>query len=226
MRKKWKWVDGTVFIIIRHSLFYNRPVDTSAGKQLNVNIWTTGHYKIRRKVFAIANQYWIEDGRGALLGYTKQKLMRFKEDIRIYSDESMTYELFRIHQEQCMDAWGTFAVIDTATNVCVGKIRRRFMSDLSKDEYFLLDPNGQQVGRVVEDLGRGLVRKYLPLGGLMTERVMVELNGQPVTEIRQQFKIIGDEWDVDCSTVPPHFDRRVLLAGIIMMGMIERSRNR
>jgi uncharacterized protein YxjI len=190
-----------------------------------VNIWTSSHYKIRKKVFAIANQYWIEDGRGAVLGYTKQKLMRFREDIRIYSNESMSYELFRIHQEQCIDAWGTFAVIDTATNICVGKIRRRLMSDLSKDEYFLLDPAGQQVGRVVEDLGRGLARKYLPFGGLLTERVVVEFYGRPVTEIKQQFRLIGDEWDVDCSMLPPQFDRRVLLAGIIMMGMIERGRN-
>jgi uncharacterized protein YxjI len=190
-----------------------------------VNIWTSGHYKIRKKVFAIANQYWIEDGRGVVLGYTKQKLIRLKEDIRIYSDESMIYELFRIHQEQYIDAWGTFAVIDTATNACLGKIRRRLMSDLSKDEYFLLDPTGQQVGRVVEELGRSLARKYLPLGGLLPARVMVELYGRPISEIRQQFKVIGDEWDVDCSGFPPAFDRRILLAGIIMMGMIERGRN-
>lgn len=192
---------------------------------MNINIWSSGHYKIRRKVFAIANQYWIEDGRGTMLGYTRQKLMCFREDIRIYSDESMTYELFRVHQEQLMDAWGTFAVLDPSMNVCFGKIKRRLMSDLSKDEYFLLDPNGQQVGRVVEDLGRGLARKYLPFGGLMTARVTVEFYGQPVTEIRQQFKLIGDEWDVDVSRLPPQFDRRVLLAGIILMGMIERKRN-
>jgi uncharacterized protein YxjI len=111
---------------------------------LNVNIWTSSHYKIRRKVLAIAAQYWIEDGRGTVLGYTKQKLMRFREDIRIYSDPTMSYELFRIHQEQCVDAWGTFAVIDSATNVVVGKIRRRLMSDLSKDEYSFLTPRGSR----------------------------------------------------------------------------------
>ena len=87
-------------------------------------------------------------------------------------------------------------------------------------------PYGQQIGRVYEETGRGLVRKYLPFGGLVTERVVVELYGQPVTEIKQQFKVIGDEWDVDCSKLPPQFDRRVLLAGIIMMGMVERERDR
>ncbi|NLT38041.1 MAG: hypothetical protein GXX95_07780 [Methanomassiliicoccus sp.] len=190
------------------------------------SIWTSPHYKIRKKILAIANQYWIEDGQGRTLGFTKQKLLRLREDIRIYADEAMVRELFWVHQEQVMDAWGTFAVVDTAANVCVGKIRRNIMSGLLADEYYLLDPYGQQIGRVYEETGRGLVRKYLPFGGLVTERVVVELYGRPVTEIKQQFKIIGDEWDVDCSKLPPQFDRRVLLAGIIMMGMVERERDR
>jgi hypothetical protein len=192
---------------------------------MNSNIWTSPHYKIRKKILAIANQYWIEDGGGTVLGYTRQKLLRFREDIRIYADEAMSRELFWVHQEQVVDAWGTFAVVDTAANVCVGKIRRNVMSGLLKDEYFLLDPHGQTIGRVFEEGGRGFARKYLPLGGLVPERVIVEFYGRPVTEIKQQFRIIGDEWDVDCSHLPPQFDRRVLLAGIILMGMVERERD-
>ena len=92
------------------------------------SIWTSPHYKIRKKILAIANQYWIEDGQGRTLGFTKQKLLRLREDIRIYADEGMTRELFWVHQEQVLDAWGTFAVVDTAANVCVGKIRRNVMS--------------------------------------------------------------------------------------------------
>lgn len=192
---------------------------------MNCNLWTSPQYKIRKKVFAIANQYWIEDGQGSRLGYTKQKMLRIREDIRIFADESMTSELFRIHQEQILDAWGTFAIVDTATNVCIGKVRRNIMSNILADEYFLLDPYGRQVGRVYEESGRGLVRKFLPLGGLVPEKVKVEFMGQQVTEIKQQFKVIGDEWDVDCSRLPPQFDRRVLLAGMILMGMVERERD-
>ena len=186
---------------------------------MDCNIWNSPQYKIRKKVLALANQYWIEDGRGNVLGYTKQKMLRLREDIRIYADESMTRELFWIHQEQVLDAWGTFAVVDTTANLCVGKIRRNIMSNILADEYFLLDPFGQTVGRVYEESGRGLIRKFLPLGGLVPEQVKVELYGHQVAEIRQQFKVIGDEWDVDCSGLPPQFDRRVLLAGMILMGM-------
>src|SRR5881628_2303692 len=50
----------------------------------------------------------------------KQKLLKLKEDIRVYSDESMTRELFQIRQQQIIDIWGTFAVIDSASNALLG----------------------------------------------------------------------------------------------------------
>jgi hypothetical protein len=136
----------------------------------------------------------------------------------------MSSEIFRIKQEQMLDIWGTFAVIDSATNTCVGKIRRKVISQVAADEYHILDPSGQQIGRVVESSGRGLARKFLPGGGLIPEHVGVEFYGKEVAEIKQQFKIIGDSWEVDCSRVPPNFDRRALLACMITMAMIERDR--
>lgn len=189
------------------------------------SIWYQNFYRIRKKVLAIANQYWIEDAHGQQLGYSRQKLLRIKENIRVFSDDSMTTELFRIQQEQIIDMWGTFAVIDSATNTCVGKLRRQALSSgFYVDEYLLLDANGQVLGRVAERSGRGLVRKYLPGGSLVPEQLVVEFQGQPVAEIKQQFKVIGDIWEVDCSRVPPQFDRRVLLSAMLLMGMIERDR--
>lgn len=202
------------------------PQGTMVASQVapQSSLWFQNFYRIRKKVVAITNQYWIEDGQGKNLGYTKQKLVRIKEDIRIYSDDSMAQEVFRIKQEQVMDMWGTFAIVDSATNTVVGKLRRSALSQVGKDEYLLLDFMGQQVGRVAESSGRGLARKYLPGGSLVPEHVFVEFNGQQVAEIKQQFKVIGDIWEVDCSRVPRQFDRRTLLATMILMGMIERDR--
>jgi len=189
------------------------------------NLWFQNFYKIRKKVLAIADQYWIEDGRGSQLGYSRQKLLRIKEDIRVFSDDTMSREVFRIRQENIGDAWGTFDVLDSETGACVGKIRRKaLMSGLFADEYFLLDPMNQQVGRISERAGRATMRRWMPGGDLVPEHVVVEFYGQQVAEIKQQFKIIGDSWEVDCSRVPANFDRRTLLACMLMMGMVERDR--
>lgn len=188
-------------------------------------IWYQSLYRIRKKVVAITNQYWIEDGQGRSLGYSKQKLIRIKESIRVFTDDSMSSELFRIQQEQIVDMWGTFAVVDSMTEAVVGKIRRQAItSGVFKDEYILLDAYGNAVGRVAERAGRGLARKFVPGGNLVPEQLVVEYNGQQVAEIKQQFKIIGDIWEVDCSRLPAQFDRRTLIATMLLMGMIERDR--
>ncbi|MDD1746736.1 MAG: hypothetical protein LUQ16_03135 [Methanomassiliicoccales archaeon] len=188
------------------------------------NIWVQNQYRIRKKVIALTNQYWIEDWNGRILGYSRQKLIRIKEDVRVFTDESMTTEVFRIQQENIMDAWGTFAVIDSPTGHVVGKIRRRITSNYVWDEFQLLDANGTQFGKIEESAGRGLARKYVPFGGLVPEHVGLEVNGQRICDIKQQFKIVGDIWEVDLSAMPTYLDRRVILASMLMMGMIERER--
>ena len=188
-------------------------------------MWYQNFYRVRKKVLAIANQYWIEDGRGTQLGYSRQKIIRIKEDIRIFSDDSMTQEVFRIKQENIGDAWGTFDVIDSSTEAVVGKLRRKALkSGFFADEYFILDPMDQQIGRVSERAGRATMRRWMPGGGLVPEQVVVEFYGQEVAEIKQQFKVIGDVWEVDCTRLPAQFDRRTLLACMLMMGMVERDR--
>ncbi len=188
-------------------------------------MWYQNFYRIRKKVVAITNQYWIEDANGNSLGYSKQKLIRIKESIKIFTDDSMSAELFRIQQEQVMDMWGTFAVVDSPSGAVVGKIRRQAIkSGIYKDEYLLLDAYGNAVGRVAERAGRGLARKFLPGGALVPEQLVVEFQGQQVAEIKQQFKVIGDIWEVDCSRIPARFDRRTLIATMLLMGMIERDR--
>jgi len=188
-------------------------------------LWFQNYYRIRKKVIAIANQYWIEDSNNRTLGFARQKIIRIKEKIPIFSDQSMSQEIFRIQQDQIVDMWGLFSVVDTATGSVVGKVRRDPLSSgVYKDQYILIDHMGNQVGKVAERGGRALVRKYVPLGNLVPEQVVVEFYGQEVAEIKQQFKMIGDIWEVDCSRVPPGFDRRTLIASMLLMGMIERDR--
>ena len=89
------------------------------------DIWTQPFYRIKKKSLTIGNKYWIEDQIGTMLGFSAQKLFKLKEDIRIYSDDSKSHELFRIQQQQILDAWGNFAIIDSHTNTKLGFVRRK-----------------------------------------------------------------------------------------------------
>jgi len=191
----------------------------------NNPLWYQDHYVIKRKALRIVDQYWIEDQNGNKLAYTKQKFWRIKEDIRAFTDESMAQELFRIKQAQIIDVWGKFDVIDSTTTIPLGYFRRKALkSTFVSDEWEIYDMNNQMIGRLAEGTGRGLARKYVPGGKLIPEKVTMEVNGKPVVQIEQRFKIVGDIWDIKCHSLPDQFDRRVLLGGVILMAMIERQR--
>ena len=188
-------------------------------------LWFQNYYRLRKKALAVVNQYWIEDAGGRPLAYSRQKFLKLKEDIRVYSDEQMARELFRIQQLQVMDAWGRFAVIDSATNVPVGMVRRKALSSaFVRDAWEVYDAAQHLIGGIYEEKGRGLMRKWLPGGQLIPEKMTLSLGGRPVATIDQQFKVIGDVWEVNCTAVPATLDRRVLLGGCLLMSMVERAR--
>ncbi len=191
---------------------------------MNEAIWYQNYYRLRKKVLALTNKYWIEDSNGKTLAFSKQKMFKLKEDIRIYKDEKMKEEIFRIKQTQIIDIWGKFAVIDSRTNEILGYIKRKVgLSTFAWDAWSIYDKNNALVGEIEEKKGRGLVRKYAPGGGLVPEKMTLYLNGQPVANINQKFKIIGDIWEVNVLNMPQNFDRRVLLGGALLMAMIERQ---
>ncbi len=196
-----------------------------AARAMPPSLWAQNFYRIRKKVLALTGQYWIEDANGQQLGYSKQKLLKLKEDIRVFADDTMSRELFQIRQTQILDIWGTFAIIDSPTNTVLGYIRRRALaSSFVADEWEMRDPFNNLVGEIKESTGRGLARKYLPGGGLIPEKLTMTLGGQPVAYINQQFKIVGDIWEIHSQALPPTFDRRVFLGGVILMGTVERAR--
>jgi len=200
-------------------------VEASFQSSGALDVWHQNFYRIRKKTLTIGNKYWLENQNGAILGFCKQKLFKLKEDIRIYNDENESQELFSIKQEQIMDAWGKFAVIDSATNTKLGYIKRNIISAFVKDTWEIYTTSDQLVGQIVESsTGRALARKFMPGGGLVPEKMHLEMDGQRIADINQDFKIIGDIWEMNCQLVPPNFDRRVLISCILLMGMIERSR--
>ena len=189
------------------------------------DIWKQNFYRIRKKTLTVGNKYWIEDGSGNILGFCKQKILKFKEDIRIYVDENSDDELFRIKQEQILDVEGNFAVIDIHTNTKLGYIKRDFVSSwLHKDKWEIYDSDKKLIGSICESsTGWALARKHMPGGALMPEKMTLELNDKDVAEINQKFKVVGDIWEMNCLEIPTDFDRRVLLSCILLMGLIERK---
>ena len=68
-------------------------------------------YTIRQKVFKIwGNAFHIYGADGSLAGYCRQKALKLKEDLRFYTDESMSAELFVIKARSVIDFGATYDV--------------------------------------------------------------------------------------------------------------------
>ncbi len=68
-------------------------------------------YMIRAKVFDLVPQFYIYDASGTLVGYCRQKLFKFKEEVIIYTDRSRETELMRIKARQIIDFAATYDII-------------------------------------------------------------------------------------------------------------------
>jgi len=78
---------------------------------------------------------------GNLVMFSEQKMFRWKEDIRVYADESKMREVLSIKARQIMDFYAAYDVVDTEMNQKVGALRRKGWRSMVRDEWEVLACN-------------------------------------------------------------------------------------
>ena len=109
-----------------------------------------GHdtYTVRRKFLSFAGaKFHIYGPNDALVLYCKLKAFRLREDIRVYNDESLSQEVIRITTPQILDIGATYDVVDSINGESVGKLRRKGLKSILRDEWLLLDTAGNELGK-------------------------------------------------------------------------------
>ena len=109
-------------------------------------------YTIRRKVLAILGaKFHVYDEAGELVGFSKMKAFKLKEDIRVFRDESMSEEWIRIAARSVIDFSASYDVTDSRTGDRLGTLRRKGLKSLLRDSWELLDADEHVVGHIEED---------------------------------------------------------------------------
>lgn len=175
---------------------------------------------LRRKFFAIGAKYYVQDQSGRNVAFCHQKLFRLKEDIRIHTDETMAQELVAIRQQQIIDIWGTFTVFDSATNQPLGSFQRKALKSFLKDEWKILDPWNREIGRIGETGGMAILTRLIKI---IPKKYFIEIGGNRIGTVNQRFSLFVSKWDVTVNGDPSRtFDRRLALAGGILMDAVEK----
>ncbi|MFD0682524.1 MULTISPECIES: hypothetical protein [unclassified Paenibacillus] len=179
-------------------------------------------YLVRKKILSIlGSKFHIYDNSGQLVLFSQLKAFKLKEDIRLYSDETMQEELITIKARSVIDFSATYDVVDTVTGERLGSLRRKGMKSILKDEWIILDPNESEVGLIKEDsILLALLRRFLI--NLIPQKFNVEINSKTITVFGQNFNPFVSKLKVDFSLdTANQLDRRFGLAAAVLLLAIE-----
>lgn len=182
-------------------------------------------YTLRRKVFTILGaKFHIYDPYGELALFAKLKAFKIKEDVRIYADEAQTQEVLSIRTKSVFDIAGTYDVQDSTTGETVGALRRKGLKSMFRDEWLILDANGQEIGKIKEDSGiKALVRRFVEAASfLMPQKFHAEMGEQTIATYQQNFNPFVQKIAIDFSADTGNkFDPRLGLAAAVLLCAIE-----
>jgi len=195
------------------------------GNELN-QIFTHTQYVVRKKILTVLGaKFHIYDNNEHLVMFSQMKAFKLKEDIRLYSDESMQQELITIKARSVIDFSATYDVVDAVTGENLGSLRRKGMKSIMKDEWIIQNSNEQEVGLIKEDSALlALVRRFLT--NLVPQKFHAEIDGRTVVEFQQNFNPMVSKLNVDFSSnTNNQIDPRLALAAAVLLLAIEGNQS-
>ncbi|ASA20293.1 hypothetical protein [Paenibacillus donghaensis] len=178
-------------------------------------------YTIRKKVISIVGaKLHIYDSSEQLVMFCQMKAFKLKEDIALYTDESMSHELLRIKARSMIDFSATYDVHDSSTGEHIGALRRKGLKSIVQDEWLLLDGNDMEIGSIKEpSMMMALLRRFITL---IPQQYNVEIGGSHVSTFKQNFNPFVTKIMADFSEDSRgQLDRRLGLAAGILLCSVE-----
>ena len=182
-------------------------------------------YLIRRKVLTVLGQkFHIYDGQGKLLGFSKQKAFKLKEDIRFYSDETMTEEKLLIQARQVIDFAAAYDVVDSESGRKLGACRRKGWASMVRDSWEILDEDDRPIAKVQEDsMLMATLRRFL--SNLIPQHYhIIDGAGGGQADLRVRFNPFIYKMEVEIAP-DATVNRALILAVGILLAAIEGRQN-
>lgn len=190
------------------------------------NNFSLDKYTLRKKFFKVFGaSFKIFDNDGSLKFFVKQKAFKIREDIRVYSDESMSEELLLIKARNIIDFSACYDVVDSKSNVIIGSFKRKGLKSIIKDEWMILDTNNLVIGMIHEDsMLLALLRRFITT--LIPQTFEGIINNNKVFEFKQRFNPFILKMDLDFTFDTMNLlDRKMGIAACVLLGAIEGRQN-
>ena len=183
-------------------------------------------YTVRRKILKVFGAaFHVYDQHGQVVAYCKQKAFKLKEDIRLYTDESLSTPLVVLQTKQIIDFGATFSVTLPSGEV-IGSFRRKGLkSSFLRDHWDVFDNEGQLIAELRERGGFApFARRYIDLVAAFFPQ-KYDLHpadgGPPIASIRQHFNWFVYRLGVTVHREDAQLDDLMLLSGASLIAAIE-----
>ncbi len=191
---------------------------------------------LRFKLVALAPQIYVTDATSQEILFVRQKVLKLKEDVRIFSDSSKSQEVFRINADRVIDFSANYHFTDSQTETPLGSVKHKGMRSIWNATYLVFDASGQQTHKITEDNPWVKVldaaADAIPVVSWFTgyifhpsytvyraddDQGVMQITKQPAF-FESSFKIVKLE-----EGISPEEEKRLLLS-LLMMVQLERSR--
>lgn len=180
------------------------------------------------KVIAFNPQVKITDASGNVVLYVKQKALALKEAVKVFADEQQTQQLYAMNANKILDFSAQYN-ITRADGGSLGAVKRKGMRSIWKATYLIVDHTGAEVGLIHEEnpwlkVLEALLSDIPFIGMFINPAYLVELNGQVVMRLQKQRAFLEGRFLLEKRGEYSAAQESLLLPGVIMTMMLERSR--
>jgi uncharacterized protein YxjI len=184
------------------------------------------------KIVTIGTRVKIKDAAGRQVAYVRKKKFKLRENVGVYADEDQSRLLFRMKADRMIDFSARYAISGPDGHP-LGAVGRRGMKSLWSSAYLLEDAYGTEAGSIREDNPWTKVldgvMESLPLGDALgglffNPAYLAELYGKDVLRIQKQPSVMESSFRIHKLADFSDEEEDLLLAGIIMMVLLERDR--
>jgi uncharacterized protein YxjI len=193
-----------------------------AGPAVSADVFQQDSFIVRQKIFSLAPKFVFLDQDGEALAFLRKKVFSWKDDIRVFTDETQSFELLRIKGRQVIDFAASFDVTDSIAGRKVGALKRRGWKSILRAEWDILDELDQEIGKVREDSAfLAAVRRLL--GRIIPQGYTFEVAGELVGTAQYGWNIFVPTIQVDFTAdASKRLDRRLLVAALVLLMTVEK----
>ncbi|NGM71795.1 hypothetical protein [Sphingobacterium sp. SGL-16] len=188
------------------------------------------HFKF--KITTFSNDFEATDALGNTIFYVREKILIWRDQMKVYSDSSKSELLYEIKSNKLIDFQQTFTITNPQGNI-IGKVRRKSIRSLWKSTFKLMDTYDNHDHTIQEKnafvkLWDGIFGE-IPIIGMLSgyvfnpSYILSANEGEELFELNKEPSFFGRKFTVHKITEKEVNEERMVLS-LALMVLNERSR--